>query len=59
VDLNLLYSQHQILLMRAATAGSREMRIGHESDAHGLAHRIKAFQLEVGAPAAGAWGHAL
>jgi hypothetical protein len=55
VDLNRLYFDHQILLMRAQGAGSPDGRRGHEAAASGLAAHISCIQRTLGAPAALAW----
>lgn len=55
MDLNRLYSQHQISLIRASSAGSAEQRSGHEAEAHGFAALIKAFQGSLNTPVATAW----
>jgi hypothetical protein len=59
MDLNRLYSQHQISLIRASYAGSARLRTSHEADARGVAAIIKAFQGSLNTPTATAWGLAL
>lgn len=59
MDLNRLYSQHQISLIRASSAKNPELRSGHEAAALGFADRIKAFQQGLNTPAATAWSLAL
>lgn len=59
MDLNFLYSEHQISLIRASAAKTSELRVGHEADAYGLAQRIRTVQQGLGTPAALAWSLAL
>jgi hypothetical protein len=59
MDLNRLYSQHQISLIRASAAESAEVRNCHEAAALGFADRIKAFQQGLNTPTATAWSLAL
>ena len=59
MDLNRLYSQHQICLIRASRADDAKLRISHEAAAHGFAALIKAFQRSLNTPTATAWGYAL
>lgn len=55
MDLNYLYSQHQLCLMRAGEATSRLTRTRHFAAAGLFANRIRDFQLTNGAPAAATW----
>jgi hypothetical protein len=55
VDLNFLYSQHQIALIRSNSAGNPQARDCHASAARGLAAQIERFQRAVDAPASHAW----
>lgn len=59
MDLNLLYSRHQISLICAANAPDLELRLRHERDAHGIAGEIAQFQNAIGASAASGWRLAL
>lgn len=59
MDLNRLYSQHQISLIRASSTHSAELRSGHEAEAYGFAALIKAFQRSLDTPTATAWSVAL
>lgn len=56
MDLNHLYFQHQLSLMRAASAPDCQARAGHHAEAHGLASRISRFQQGSKAGAAASWG---
>jgi hypothetical protein len=58
VDLNFLYSEHQIALMRASAAETCKGRVGQESIARGIAGRIEQFQRGIGASASQGWGTA-
>lgn len=55
MDLNQLYHRHQLLLMRASSASSKDARMNHKSEAAGIARRIKALQNALGALAAQSW----
>jgi hypothetical protein len=55
MDLNLLYSQHQISLIRAATTISRLARTRHLAAADLVANRIQEYQLANGAAAEAGW----
>jgi hypothetical protein len=55
VDLNQLYSDHQITLIRADRAATPEARSGHHNDAAEIAARIGLRQTRLGAAAACAW----
>ena len=55
MDFNRLYSDHQILLVRAERAPSDALRHGHEIAATHIAGRIGCMQRALGAPAAPAW----
>lgn len=55
MDLNQLYQRHQLLLMRAGSASSKDARLNHKSEAAGIARRIEAFQNALGALAAQSW----
>lgn len=59
MDLNRLYSEHQISLIRASSAKNAELRSGHEAAALGFADCIKAFQRSLNTPTATAWSLAL
>lgn len=49
MDLNKLYSNHQIALMRAASAGTREIADAYLSEACDYAARISALRARLGA----------
>ena len=55
MDLNRLYSDHQILLMEAARAPSEGLRRIHAVAASHLAERIGSVQRALGATAAPTW----
>ena len=55
MDLNKLYFEHQIALMRACTAGSGEVRRDLQFDASLIAGRIGCMQRSLGAGAARSW----
>ena len=55
LDLNHLYSQHQISLMRAVSAPSQLCRTKHQVAARGIAQEIAALQQRLGAAAAAGW----
>jgi hypothetical protein len=55
MDLNYLYSQHQISLICADRATSRLARTKHLAAAGLLAHRISKFQQAQGAVACEGW----
>ena len=55
VDVNRIYLQHQISLMRASMAGNGQAHAKHLADADGFARRISAFQSSKGAGAASMW----
>lgn len=55
MDLNHLYSQHQIALMRACAATSVAVRTGYLASASRIAGSIRRFQSSKGASAASSW----
>ena len=55
MDLNQLYFDHQILLMKAQRASSSTARAGFEATASAVACRIGRVQHLLGAPAAPVW----
>jgi hypothetical protein len=55
MDLNHLYSEHQLALMRAAGATSRLARVRHLGIADMIGNRIGWYQLSIGAPASSGW----
>lgn len=55
MDLNKLYSQHQLSLMRADATDSRLNRTRHLAEAGLFAHRIGTYQHANGATAASGW----
>ena len=55
MDLNQLYFDHQIQLIRADGAVSAETRAGHQTAAAQIADRIGQRQARLGAAAACAW----
>ncbi len=55
MDLNQLYFDHQLLLMKAAGAASDSVRHEHEAVASRVAGRIGRTQRALGAPAAPVW----
>jgi hypothetical protein len=55
MDLNHLYSEHQLSLMRAATTNSCLARTKHLAAAGLFANRIHNYQLSSGATAAPGW----
>lgn len=55
MDLNQLYFDHQILLMRAARVPVSASSAAHLCDAAGLAARIGAMQRATGADAEAGW----
>ena len=55
MDLNQLYFDHQILLMRAKQTLSAEARHAHEAGASLIAGRIGCIQRALGAASAPAW----
>ncbi len=55
MDLNQLYADHQLLLMRARQALSSEARRGHEIGASLVAGRIGCIQRALGAAGAAVW----
>ncbi len=57
MDLNHLYSQHQVSLMSAAATTSRLARTRHMAAAGVFGDRIRNYQLSIGAPAASGWLH--
>ncbi len=50
MDLNYLYSRHQISLMCAMRAASPEARCAHRGLARAYAERIRALRRSLGAP---------
>jgi hypothetical protein len=57
MDLNDLYSRHQISLMRAAAATSQQALLNHMMCANKLALKIRDFQISKAAPAAYSWSN--
>ncbi len=55
MDLNQLYFDHQISLMKAHGASTSQGRRSHEDEADRLANRIGQLQGRLGAAAACAW----
>jgi hypothetical protein len=55
VDLNQLYFDHQLLLMKAKRTPSAETRRAHETGASLIAGRIGCVQRALGASGAQAW----
>jgi hypothetical protein len=55
MDLNHLYSQHQLSLIRAKATTSRLLRTRHLAAAGVAANRIRNYQLAKGAAAAAGW----
>jgi hypothetical protein len=55
MDLNHLYSQHQLAIMCAAGASSRLAKTKYLATAELLAFRIGNYQLSKGAAAASSW----
>jgi len=55
MDLNRLYSDHQILLIEAARAPSEGVRRVHAAAATHIAERIGGVQRALGAAAASSW----
>ena len=55
MDLNQLYFDHQLLLMRAGRAASRKAQHEHEVCASHIAGRIGCMQRTLGASAAPTW----
>lgn len=55
MDLNQLYFDHQVLMMRAGRAVSCGARHEHEIDASHIAGRIGCMQRSMGAAAAPQW----
>lgn len=55
MDLNRLYFEHQLSLMRANDAATRLARTQHFAAAGVTANRIGNYQLGIGAEAAGSW----
>jgi predicted aconitase with swiveling domain len=55
VDLNQLYFDHQVSLIKAADTGRGEARQCHQIYARAIAGRIASIQGSKGAPAAAAW----
>jgi hypothetical protein len=47
MDLNFLYSQHQISLIRASDAVTPDRRAFHQALADGFARRIGKFQSDI------------
>lgn len=58
-DLNHLYSEHQISLMRAREATCGLARTRHLASAGTFADRIRSSQIASGAAAAQGWLHAM
>lgn len=55
MDLNSLYTNHQLLLMRANASTCRDVRDGHLARADAVAGQIAAIQRKSGAAAERAW----
>lgn len=55
MDLNFLYSQHQLSMMRAGGTRSRLARTRHLEAAGAFAHRIQTYQHSLGAAASAGW----
>ena len=55
MDLNQLYFDHQLLLMRAARAPTDALRRNHEMAAVKVAGHVRTMQRTLGASAAGTW----
>lgn len=55
MDLNQLYFDHQLLLMKAKGTFSAEVRRAHEAHASLIAGRIGCMQRALGAPGAPSW----
>ena len=55
MDLNQLYSDHQVLLMKADRAANDDGRLAFEVAASHLAGRIGCMQRALGAPGAQGW----
>lgn len=55
MDLNKLYSQHQVALMNAGAAASASIRMRYLDHAAQIAEQIGAFQRTNGAEACKAW----
>jgi hypothetical protein len=55
MDLNQLYFDHQLLLMKADRAGTAHLRRRHEVAASTVAGRIGSLQTRLGASGAPAW----
>jgi hypothetical protein len=55
MNINQLYHDHQILLMRACRAGPGAKRDVHQSGARAVAARIGLEQRRIGAAAAAQW----
>ena len=55
MDLNQLYFDHQLLLMRAARAPTNDVRRVHELAAVKVARHVRTMQRTLGASAAGTW----
>ncbi len=55
MDLNQLYFDHQVLIMRAGNAEPGDTRWLHETGARRVAGRISSIQRRSGAPAATGW----
>ena len=55
LDLNQLYSDHQVAIVQAQRAPSVGLRQAHQTDAIGLAGQIGREQIKLGAAAACAW----
>lgn len=52
MDLNRLYSLHQLALIRAAKADDDDERDNHNAEADSIASRISDFQERIGADSA-------
>jgi len=55
MDLNHLYSQHQLSVMHAAATPSRLARTKHLAAAGSFANRIRDYQLSIGAASSSGW----
>jgi hypothetical protein len=55
MDLNHLYSQHQLSLMRAVATSSHQAHTKHLAAAGAFANRIRNYQVSIGAAASAGW----
>lgn len=56
MDLNKLYFDHQLLLMKARRPATQQVRSEHLTAARAIAGRIAGFQHGLGATSARGWG---